>query len=77
MGYTERQNRDLIKKNYCEKLDINLLIIPYWKLNNIPSIITNYINELLPQNKTNNDIINKDSLDKSTLIKQKTILDFI
>jgi len=40
------QYRDSIKKQYCKDKNINLLIIPYWDLNNIEDILHKHINSL-------------------------------
>ena len=40
------QKRDKIKKNYCVLNNIPLLIIPYWKFDNIESIILDFLDQL-------------------------------
>lgn len=42
------QVRDNIKKEWCVKNQIPLLIIPYWEFNNIESIINNQLSLLMP-----------------------------
>jgi len=38
-GFESRIKRDKIKVNYCKENNINLLIIPYWKIKTIEKII--------------------------------------
>ncbi len=41
----ERQKRDRIKKDYCEKNNIPLLEIPYWNYNKTEKILEEFLNE--------------------------------
>lgn len=38
-----RQKRDDVKVKYCENNNITLLVIPYWDIDNIPTILNNTI----------------------------------
>lgn len=38
--------RDTVKNHYCHYRGIELLRIPYWQFDNIPEIVTEFINEL-------------------------------
>lgn len=40
------KEHDKIKKEYCEKNNLNLLIIPYWEFNNLEKIISTTIEKL-------------------------------
>jgi uncharacterized CHY-type Zn-finger protein len=45
-SFTGIQRRDQIKNEYCKNKDIPLLRIPYWKFNNIPSVIEDFLMQL-------------------------------
>lgn len=40
--YELNQYRDSLKKEFCEQNNIKLVIIPYWEINNIETIITDF-----------------------------------
>ena len=42
------QNKDLIKTVFCKDNNIGLLRIPYWKQENIESVLNNFINKKCP-----------------------------
>jgi hypothetical protein len=37
------KKRDIIKKEFCEKLGIPLLAIPYWEYNNVENLVKDFI----------------------------------
>lgn len=41
----EQQKNDLIKKKYCKKNKIPLLIVPYWEIENLEEILDRYLKE--------------------------------
>ena len=43
--FKELKRRDKIKMRYCKKNNIGLFIIPYWKQNDIESILRNLLNK--------------------------------
>lgn len=43
--FEAQKKRDLIKKEYCRRNKINLIIIPYWEFKNINEILNNKINK--------------------------------
>ena len=40
-SFKKQQKCDLIKVKYCNKNNINLIIIPYWEFKNIKTILEN------------------------------------
>ena len=42
-AFKYRKENDKIKKEYCDKNNIPLLIIPYWEYNNIENLLKNFI----------------------------------
>ena len=45
-SFKETVRRDTIKEHYCRFLGFPLLRIPYWEFDNIPQIVTEFIEEL-------------------------------
>lgn len=44
--YEEQKERDIIKNNYCQENNIPLLRIPYWEVDNIDSILQEWLETL-------------------------------
>jgi len=42
----KRQQNDNLRKDYCERKGIDLLVIPHWEINNIESIIKETLYDL-------------------------------
>lgn len=50
-AFEEASKRDAIKDHYCRFLGFPLLRIPYWEFDNIPQIVTEFIEELEEERK--------------------------
>ena len=42
-SFRKTKERDVIKTKYCENNNIRLLRIPYWELNNVKQVISNFL----------------------------------
>jgi hypothetical protein len=48
-SFRSRQIKDQIKREYCQFNDIQLLEIPYTEIDNIPSLLFDFLNRILPE----------------------------